>query len=130
MEEKTLALAQTLARQASLASDTDSPPGSPRTARTHASILQDKVQSFRSVQSPYYWFFLFSPFLCSTFCIFRFFSPFFIFLFSPFFIFLFSPFCIFLSSYFLLSVSSYSPFCIFLSLYVFISCSIFLLPST
>jgi hypothetical protein len=108
MEEKTLALAQTLARQASLASDTDSPPGSPRTARTHASILQDKVQSFRSVQSPYYWFFLFSPF----------------------FIFLFSPFCIFLSSCFLLSVSSYSPFCIFLSLYVFISCSIFLLPST
>ena len=48
MEEKTLALAQTLARQASLAaSDTESPPGSPRTGRTHASILQEKVQSFR-----------------------------------------------------------------------------------
>ena len=48
LEEKTLALAQTLARQASLAaSDTESPPGSPRTGRTHASILQEKVQSFR-----------------------------------------------------------------------------------
>jgi hypothetical protein len=49
MEEKTLALAQTLARQSSIYSDTESPPGSPRSARTHASILQEKVQSFRSV---------------------------------------------------------------------------------
>ncbi len=53
MEEKTLALAQTLARQSSIYSDTESPPGSPRSARTHASILQEKVQSFRSVKQPW-----------------------------------------------------------------------------
>ena len=45
MEEKTLALAQAIARQS--LTETDSPPGSPRSGRTHASILQEKVQGFR-----------------------------------------------------------------------------------
>jgi NAD+ kinase len=49
MEEKTLALAQSLARQSSLS--TDSPPGSPKSGRTHASILQEKVQGFRRTRS-------------------------------------------------------------------------------
>lgn len=115
MEEKTLALAQTLARQASLASDTDSPPGSPRTARTHASILQDKVQSFRSVQSPCYWFFLYSPFLCPSFCILLFFL-----------LSVSSSFLLYVSSCCLLSVSSYLPVFFFLYLPTLLFVSSFL----
>ncbi|XP_023328331.1 NAD kinase isoform X6 [Eurytemora carolleeae] len=49
MEEKTLALAQAIARQS--LTETDSPPGSPRSGRTHASILQEKVQGFRRTRS-------------------------------------------------------------------------------
>ena len=46
MEESTLALAQSLARQTIYE---ESPPGSPKTGRSHATILQEKVQGFRSV---------------------------------------------------------------------------------
>ena len=44
MEESTLALAQSLARQTIYE---ESPPGSPKTGRSHAQLLQDKVQGFR-----------------------------------------------------------------------------------
>ena len=44
MEESTLALAQSLARQTI---HEESPPGSPRAGRSHAQILQEKVQGFR-----------------------------------------------------------------------------------
>ena len=44
MEESTLALAQTLAKQTI---HEESPTGSPRAARSHASILAEKVQGFR-----------------------------------------------------------------------------------
>ena len=44
MEESTLALAQSLARQTIYE---ESPPGSPKTGRSHAALLQEKVQGFR-----------------------------------------------------------------------------------
>ena len=44
MEESTLALAQSLARQTIYE---ESPPGSPKMGRSHAQILQEKVQGFR-----------------------------------------------------------------------------------
>jgi len=44
MEESTLALAQSLAKQTI---HEESPPGSPRATRSHASILAEKVQGFR-----------------------------------------------------------------------------------
>ena len=44
MEESTLALAQSLARQTIYE---ESPPGSPKAGRSHAQLLQDKVQGFR-----------------------------------------------------------------------------------
>jgi hypothetical protein len=49
MEESTLALAQTLARQTIHEEAAPGPPGSPRAARSHASILAEKVQGFRWV---------------------------------------------------------------------------------
>ena len=44
MEEATLQLAQSLARQTIYE---ESPPGSPKATRTHAKMLQEKVQGFR-----------------------------------------------------------------------------------
>ena len=44
MEESTLALAQSLAKQTIYE---ESPPGSPRAGRSHAQLLQEKVQGFR-----------------------------------------------------------------------------------
>merc|ERR1711953_1035570 len=48
MEESTLALAQSLARQTIYE---ESPPGSPKMGRSHAQILQEKVQGFRRTRS-------------------------------------------------------------------------------
>merc|ERR1719195_1648573 len=48
MEESTLALAQSLARQTIYE---ESPPGSPKTGRSHAAQLQEKVQGFRRTRS-------------------------------------------------------------------------------
>merc|ERR1712012_1179949 len=48
MEESTLALAQSLARQTIYE---ESPPGSPKMGRSHATILQEKVQGFRRTRS-------------------------------------------------------------------------------
>lgn len=48
MEEGTLHLAQSLARQTI---HEESPPGSPKAARTHAKMLKDKVQGFRRTRS-------------------------------------------------------------------------------
>ena len=44
MEESTLALAQSLARQTIYE---ESPPGSPKSGRSHAQLLKEKVQGFR-----------------------------------------------------------------------------------
>merc|ERR1712025_722297 len=48
MEESTLALAQSLAKQTIYE---ESPPGSPRAGRSHAQLLQEKVQGFRRTRS-------------------------------------------------------------------------------
>jgi len=48
MEESTLALAQTLAKQTI---HEESPPGSPRAGRSHAQILKEKVAGFRRTRS-------------------------------------------------------------------------------